>query len=193
MYKNPLVYIKDKVTDITIIANAHKTLLLSALLLTLTACATSTPYKAYFGDPRRDIQLATAQGDSFIRVEMLNRCLDTIRFIEVADMPVINSDQHRSIQITPGFHDIKVYFSWDLGSQRGLAPAMVDYSKKRENISRTFHFNARAGESYSVMANPVFDDSRHNITILSYMDFWVENEEGAEIGFMEAGRFPQQQ
>jgi hypothetical protein len=69
---------------------------------------------------------------------MLNRYLDTIRFIEVDGMPVTNSDQHRSIQITPGFHDIRVYFSWDLGNQRGLAPAMVDYSKNRENIGLLF-------------------------------------------------------
>ncbi|MDB9968216.1 hypothetical protein OAE08_00905 [Gammaproteobacteria bacterium] len=43
---------------------------------------------------------------------MLNRYLDIIRFIEVDGIPITNSDQHRSIQITPGFHDIKVYFSW---------------------------------------------------------------------------------
>lgn len=177
----------------TITANTTKTLLLSALLLTLAACAAQTPYKAYFGDPRQDMQLATVAGGSFIRVEMLNSYLDTIRFIEVDDIPVTNSDQHRSIQITPGFHDIKVYFSWDLGSQRGLAPAMLDYSKNRENISRTLRFNARAGESYSVMANPVFDDTRRNITSLAYVDFWVENGNGLEIVSKEAGRYQPQQ
>ena len=87
----------------TIIANAHKTLLLSALLLTLAACAAHAPYKSYFGDPRQDIQLATVLGGSFIRVDMLNRYLDAIRFIEVDDIPVTNSDQHRSIQITLDF------------------------------------------------------------------------------------------
>jgi hypothetical protein len=127
----------------TITASAHKTLLLLALLLALSACAAGTPYKAYFGDPREDMQLATVQGGSFIRDDMLNRYLDTIRFIEVDGIPVTNSDQHRSIQIRPGFHDIKVYFSWDLGSQRGLAPAMVDYSKNRENISRTLRLNVQ--------------------------------------------------
>ena len=176
----------------TITASAHKTLLLLALLLALSACAAGAPYKAYFGDPRQDMQLATVQGGSFIRVDMLNRYLDTIRFIEVDGIPVTNSDQHRSIQIRPGFHDIKVYFSWDLGSQRGLAPAMVDYSKNRENISRTLRFNARAGESYSVMATPMFDDSRHNISSLSYVDFWVENDEGVEIFSKEAGRYQPQ-
>ena len=173
-------------------ANAQKTLLLSALLLILAACAAGTPSKVYFGDPRQDMQLATVQGGSFIRVEMLNRYLDTIRFIEVDGIPVTNSDQHRSTQITLGFHDIKVYFSRDLGSLRGLAPAMFDYSKNRENISRTLRLNARAGESYSVRATPVFDESPHNITSLSHMDFWVENDEGVEIVSKEAGRYQPQ-
>ena len=70
---------------------------------------------------------------------------------------------------------------------------MVDYSKNRKNISRTLRFNARAGESYSVMATTVFDDSRHNITSLSYVDFWVENAEGTEIVSKEAGRYQPQQ
>ena len=173
----------------TIATNMHKTLLLSSLLLTLAACAAPTPYKAYFGDPRQDMQLSTVQGRSFVRTDLLNRYIDTIRFIEVDEIPVTNSDQYRSIQIAPGFHDIKVYFSWDLGSLRGLAPAMVDYSKSRENISRTLRFNARPGETYSVMANPVFNDSRHDITTLAHVDFWVENEDGYEIVSKEAGRY----
>jgi hypothetical protein len=139
------------------------------------------------------MQLSTVQGRNFVRTDLLNRYIDTIRFIEVDEIPVTNSDQHRSIQIAPGFHDIKVYFSWDLGSLRGLAPAMVDYSKTRENISRTLRFNARAGEAYSVMANPVFNDSRHDITTLSYVDFWVENEDGNEVVSKEAGRYQPQQ
>ena len=69
---------------------------------------------------------------------------------------------------------------------------MVDYSKNRENISGTLHLNARAGESYSVRATPVFDESPHNITSLSYMDFWVENDEGVEIVSKEAGRYQPQ-
>lgn len=169
--------------------SSYKTLLLSALLLTLAACAAPMPYKAYFGDPRQDMQLATVQGASFVRTDLLNRYIDTIRFIEVDEIPVTNSEQHRSIQIAPGFHDIKVYFSWDLGSLRGLAPAMVDYSKTRENISRTLHFNARAGEAYSVKANPVFNDSRHDITTLSHVDFWVEDEDGIAVVSKEDGRY----
>jgi len=39
------------------------------------------------------------------------------------------------------------------------------------------------------MVDPVFDESRDNITSLSYVDFWVENDEGAEIFSKEAGRY----
>ena len=69
---------------------------------------------------------------------------------------------------------------------------MVDYSKNRENISGTLRLNARAGESYSVRATPVCDDNPHNTTSLSYMDFWVENDEGVEIVSKEAGRYQPQ-
>lgn len=176
-----------------IATNVHKTILISTLLLTLAACAAPAPYKAYFGDPRQDMRLSTVEGRSFVRTDLLNRYIDTIRFIEVDEIPVTNSDQHRAIQITPGYHDIKVYFFWDLGNLRGLAPAMVDYSKTRENISRTLRFNARAGEAYLVMANPVFNESRHDITTLAYVDFWVEDENGNEIVSKEAGRYQPQQ
>ncbi|MEX0964737.1 MAG: hypothetical protein WDZ52_11925 [Pseudohongiellaceae bacterium] len=172
-----------------IVKNTQKTLLLAAVLLGLVACAAPVPYKAYFGDPRQDMQLSKVQGGSFIRTELLNRYIDTIRFTEVDDIPVTNSDQHRAIQITPGFHDIRVYFSWDTGSLRGLAPAMVVYSRTRENISRTLRFNARAGETYTVMAKPFFDAARHDITTLTHVDFWVLDEEGNEIVSKEAGRY----
>ena len=80
-------------------ANAQKTLPLSALLLILAACTAGTPFKAYFGEPRQDMQLATVYGGSFIRVEMLNRYLDTVRFIEAIGIPVliaINTVQFKS-------------------------------------------------------------------------------------------------
>jgi len=177
------------VVRIMLTASSHRTFLVCSLLLSLLACAAPVPYKAYFGDPRQDMRLSTVQGESFIRTDLLNRYRDTVRFIEVDDIPVTNSDQHSAIQITPGFHDITVYFSWDLGSQRGLAPAMVDYAKTRENISRTLRFNARAGEAYSVKAEPVFNDRRHDITTLSHVNFWVEDVNGIEIVSKEAGSY----
>lgn len=172
--------------------STHKlrTLSLATLLLSLlAACAAPPPYKAYFGDPRADMQLATVRGGSFVRTELLNRYIDTIRFIEVDEIPVTNSNQHRAIQITPGFHDIRVYFSWDLGTLGGLAPAMVTYSRTRETVSRMLRFNARAGETYTVRATPYFNDTRRDITTLSHVDFWVEDEDGIEIVSKEEGRY----
>lgn len=166
-----------------------KTLLLSILLSGLVACAAPAPYKAYFGEPREDMQLSVVAGGSFVRTELLNRYIDTIRFLEVDGIPVTNSDNHRAIQITPGFHDIRVYFFWDMGSLRGLATAMVDYSRTRETVSRVLNFNARAGETYTVMANPVFNDTRHDITTLDHVNFWVVDEDGNEIVSREEGRY----
>ena len=34
----------------------------------------------------------------------------------------------------------------------------------------------------------MFDDGRHNIAGLSYVDFWIENKDGIEIVFQEAGQ-----
>lgn len=166
-----------------------RTIILLALLPLLAACASPTPYKAYFGDPRPELQLATIRGGSFLRTELLNRYIDTIRFIEVDGVPVTNSDRHRAIQITPGFHDIRVYFHWDMGSVRGLAPAISDYSRTREDISRNLNFNARAGETYTVMAKPFFNSTVHNIVTMTHVDFWVEDEDGNEIVSKEAGRY----
>ena len=70
---------------------------------------------------------------------------------------------------------------------------MVDYSKTRENISRTLRFNARPGEAYSVMAKPYFNNARHDITTLTHVDFWVLDEDGFEIVSKEAGRYQAQE
>ncbi len=169
--------------------STRKLLTLSTLLLILAACATATPYKAYMGEPRQDMQLSTVEGRSFRRTDIINRYTDTVRFMEVDGIPVQNSEQYRAIQISPGFHDIKVYFSWDLGSRRGLAPAMLDYARNRDNLSRTLRFNARAGESYTVMAKPVFSENKQDITTLAHVDFWVEDQQGIEIVSREDGRY----
>lgn len=169
--------------------STRKLALISTLLLLLSSCATQAPFKAYLGAPLQDMQLSTVQGRTFVRTELLNRYIDTIRFMEVDGIPVTNSERHSAIQITPGYHDIRVYFSWDIGSLRGMAPAMVDFARTRDHISRTLRFNARAGESYTVLADVHFDDDRHDITTLSHVDFWVVNEDGAEIVSREAGRY----
>lgn len=163
---------------------------LSLLALLLGGCATGMDlYKAYLGDPRQAIQLATVEGASFRRMEYINTYTDNVRFMTVDDIPVNNSELYEAIQIAPGFHELKVYFSWDLGNQRGLAPAMVDFARTRDHISRTLRFNARAGERYIVRAEPVFDAPRHNITTLSHVNFWMENQAGVEIVSREDGLY----
>lgn len=169
----------------------YKLLGLSALALLLGGCATggATFYKAYLGDPRQDLQLAMVEGASFRRTEYINSYLDTVRFMTVDEIPVSNSNQYEAIQITPGYHELRVYFSWDMGNQRGLAPAMVDYARTRDHISRTLRFNARAGERYIVRAEPTFSAPKHNITTLSHVDFWVVDQAGNEIVSREDGRY----
>ena len=70
--------------------NALRIFLLSTLLVNLAACAAPGPYKAYFGDPREDMQLSILEGGSYIRVELLNRYVDTIRFMEIDEIPIPN-------------------------------------------------------------------------------------------------------
>ena len=168
----------------------YRLLGLSILALLLGGCTSGvTFYKAYLGDPRQDMQLAMVEGASFTRMEYINRYVDTVRFMTVDDIPISNSDQYEAIQIAPGFHELRVYFAWDMGNQRGLAPAMVDFARTRDHISRTLRFNARAGERYTVRAEPAFNAPRHNITTLSHVDFWVEDQAGNEIVSREEGRY----
>lgn len=170
--------------------NLYRLLSLSVLALFLGGCSTGAAfYKAYVGDPLRDMQLAMVEGARFQRTEYINSYTDSVRFMTVDEIPISNSDQYEAIQIAPGFHDLRVYFSWDLGNQRGLAPAMVDFARTRDHISRTLRFNARAGERYIVRAEPVFSAPQHDITTLSYVDFWMENQAGDEIVSREEGSY----
>lgn len=168
----------------------RKLLILSPLLIALVACTVSSvAYKAYIGEVRQDLALSVLQGASFARQELLNRYVDFVRFSSVDEIPIDNSERYSAIQITPGYHDVKVYFSWDLGSQRGLAPALVNYAASRATTSRTLRFNARAGELYTVRAQPVFNDARRDITTLTYVDFWIVDSAGNEIVTREEGRY----
>ncbi|MDP6536649.1 MAG: hypothetical protein QGG02_10050 [Gammaproteobacteria bacterium] len=170
--------------------NPERFLLLVCVMMAMTGCAgIALPYKAYLGEIRQDLQLSTLAGSSYQRVDMINRYVDTVRFMSVDEISIQNSQQYDSIQIEPGFHEVRVYFSWDLGVQRGLAPAMVDYARTRDHVSRTLRFNARAGESYSVNAQPFFDSPSRNITTLSHVDFWVVDANGTEIVTQEQGRY----
>lgn len=161
-----------------------------SLLAILSACSTDIGvYKAYLGTPRENLQVAQVNGAQFIRTDWINRYIDAVRFLAVDGIVIDNPEEFRSVQIEPGYHDLKVYFSWDLGSQRGLAPALVNYAANRDTMNRTLRFNALAGERYTVQAEPVFNSQRHDITDLLYVDFWIEDRDGNEIVSRESGRY----
>lgn len=159
--------------------------------LLLVNCITpQEPYKAYEGEERSRSQLALLVGEIFLRQDWINRYIDKIRFLSVDGRDIDNSLRFDEILITPGRHDIRVYFSWDTGSQRGLAPALVEYSSTRTTVSRTLSFNARAGRRYHVRGDPVYvADQERDITTLAYVDFWIEDENGNTVVSREEGRY----
>ena len=168
----------------------QKLVIFLSLTITLAACATdANVYKAYAGDERANLQVSRVDGDRYIRTDWINRYVDKVRFLAVDGISIENPEEFDSLQIAPGYHDLRVYYSWDLGSQRGLAPALVSFAASRENVSRTLRFNALASERYTVKANPVFNSQRLDITELLYVDFWIEDREGNEIVSREEGRY----
>ena len=162
-----------------------------ALLSALIQCAVPRePYKAYAGEPRSESQLVLLRGAIFSRQDWLNRYVDAIRFLSVDGRAIENSENFNEILVTPGFHDITVYFSWDTGSQRGLAPALVEYASTRSTVSRSLTLNAEAGKLYHVRGDPVFvQDEGRDITGLAYVDFWIEDESGNIVGSPDQGRY----
>ena len=162
--------------------------LLSCLFM--SGCATSLTYRAYLGEPKAPLRVARIQGSQFVRNDSINRYVDAVKFAAIDNTQIDESINFRSLEVDPGFHDIKVYFYWDMGSQRGLAPALVSYATSQENLSRTLRFNAQAGKEYTVKAQPFFTESKkQDITTRSHVDFWVEDINGIEIVSKEAGRF----
>ncbi len=155
----------------------------------LGACVSGSAYQAYSGVRLSDMQVATVEGAQFLRQDWLNRYVDAVRFSQVDDLTIDNSVLYNRLEITPGYHDITVYFYWDMGSARGLAPALVNYAASREPLSRTLHFNARAGERYRVMAEPFFSSDRQDITTLTHVNFWVEDSAGNAIVSRGEGRY----
>ncbi len=167
----------------------HRIVLLTALSGLLVGCSAGTTFRTYGGEALSSMQVAVIQGAQFLRQDWLNRYIDSVRFAQVDDVPVESNVRYSSVEVTPGFHDINVYFYWDMGSARGLAPALVSYAASRETLSRTLRFNARAGEVYTVRAQPIFHPGPREITNLSHVDFWVEDQRGNEIVTREEGRY----
>ncbi len=173
-----------------ITATARKKLMFLPVLAMLSSCAgISSAYKAYEGEALQAMQLSIVEGAQFNRQDWLNRYVDSVRFSSVDGNSIENSNAYSAIQIAPGFHDLRVYFFWDLGSQRGLAPALVSYAATRNTLSRTLRFNALAGENYTVRAQPVFSEGRRDITTLLHVDFWIVDRQGNEIVSRDEGRY----
>ena len=167
----------------------RRILLLTVLSVLLTSCTGFSTFQAYEGELRSNMQVALLSGVQYLRQDIINRYIDSVRFTSVDEIQVDNSREYNSVAVAPGFHDVTVYFYWDLGSQRGLAPALVSYASSRETLSRTLRFNARAGTSDTVHAQPVFADEQKDITTMSHVDFWVEDELGNEIVTRAEGRY----
>jgi len=169
------------------IARAGIVLLLSAVA---AGCGAVGPYRAYSGDRLPVNAVATLEGSQYLRQDWLNRYIDAVRFAQVDGEAIINSVEHERVEIKPGAHEIAVYFYWDMGSARGLAPALVSYAAARESLSRILRFEAVAGEVYRVMAEPQFSSDRQDITTLSHVDFWVEDSNGAAVVSRARGSYP---
>lgn len=159
------------------------------LLLVLWGCSNNGIYRAYQGEIQNESQLAIVSGAKFLRLDWLNRYVDAVRFLQVDDQTIDNAEAYDSIEIEPGLHDFWVYFSWDLGNERGLAPALVDYAESRPTISRHLSFNVEAGNTYTVQAEAVFNSDREDITELSHVDYWVVDQRGTLVVSREEGRY----
>ncbi len=167
--------------------------LLGSLLL-LASCSSSGTYRAYSGETLSELQVAQIRGESYSRQDWLNRYVDSVRFARVDDVPIEESVVYNRVEVTPGFHDVRVYYYWDLGTQRGLAQALVQYASTQDTLSRTLRFNALAGEQYTVRAQPVFKEGRRDITNIAHVNFWVEDSRGNTVVSRDAGAFaPAQQ
>jgi len=159
------------------------------VLLLLTGCAGSDTYKAYSGAPREKLQVATLSGSQYVRRDTINRYIDAVKFSGIDGKPIENSLGYNLVEVAPGFHDVSVYYYWDMGSQRGLASALVSYASDRDSLNRTLRFNAQAGKTYLVKAKPSFTGDDEDITSLSHVDFWIEDQNGVEIVSKKAGRY----
>lgn len=164
-------------------------LILAILVVFLPGCTNGSAYRAYDGEVRSTMQIATLEGSQFLRQDWLNRYMDAVRFSRIDGNTIDDSVDYDRIEIEPGYHDVTVYFYWDMGTARGLAPALVSYAASQEELSRTLRFNARAGEVYRVMAEPHFDAERQDITTLSYVNFWVVDSNGNEVVSRADGSF----
>lgn len=153
--------------------------LIACALAMLVGC-TSTPsiFKAYLDDVGATMQLSLIRGGQSVRNDLMNRYVDVVRFLRVDDIQLDTGERIAAVEVAAGYREIEVYYSWDHGTQRGLGPALIDYAAIQGSVNRVLRFNARAGETYTVRAEPLFEGRRQDITTLASVDFWVEDDKG---------------
>lgn len=160
------------------------------IALVLVCCAAiETPYRAYEGEERPLSELALVRGDYYYRKDWLNSYVDAVRFQRVDDQVIENSRAWDEVLMSPGEHEVEVYYYWDMGARMGLAPALANYARSRDTVSRILKFNAEPGKRYKVKAAPKLSGSPGDITSLDYVDFWVEDSEGRIVLSRAQGRF----
>lgn len=169
----------------------RRMLLLALLSMMQLSCATKTIFQVYEGAVRSELRVAFLSGAQYFRQDLINRYVDSVRFSRVDEVQVNKFREYDAVAVSPGFHDVTVYFSWDLGRKRELAPALVNYAASHKTFSGTLRFNALAGKNCTIDAHPVFDDNedREDITTMNHVDFWVQDEEGNQIVAREQGRY----
>ena len=167
-----------------------RSLAMVAAALVLSSCvAIETPYRAYEGAELPLSELALMRGDYYYRKEWLNSYVDAVRFQRVDQLVIENSRAWDEVLVSPGERELEVYYYWDVGARMGLAPAIANYARTRDTISRTLTFNAEPGKVYLVKAAPKFSGSPGDITSLDYVDFWIEDNEGRIVLSRAEGRF----
>lgn len=167
---------------VSVVRGTKKLALVFACGALLAGCVTNAQaFKAYVGEINSQMQVSVIRGGQLVRNDLMNRYVDVVRFLRVDDMQLNSREQIAAVEVVPGYREIEVYYSWDHGSQRGLAPALVDYAAAQTDVSRVLRFTAQPGEVYTVRAEPTFQGDRQDITTLAAVDFWVEDSEGTAV------------
>ena len=163
--------------------------LLALVAATLVSCTSmSSTFTATVGELGGSVQSAMIRGGEMVRTDLMSRYVDMVRFLRVDDHRLASTDKIGAVEVPAGQHEIEVYYSWDHGSQRGLAPALVDYALAQAEVRRVLRFDAQPGETYTVQAEPKFQGERRDITTLSHVEFWIEDQTGTVVASADSRR-----
>ena len=166
--------------------------LLALVAATLVSCTSmSSTFTATVGELGGSVQSAMIRGGEMVRTDLMSRYVDMVRFLRVDDHRLASTDKIGAVEVPAGQHEIEVYYSWDHGSQRGLAPALVDHALAQAEVRRVLRFDAQPGETYTVQAEPKFQGERRDITTLSHVEFWVEDQAGTVVASADSRRAAQ--